>query len=247
MGALPAGKCVRRKALVHQAQGAHHVGIGKFLVEICDLRSEQQSFVDNRARRKRRNIENLAVSNFGLPDLGLRPLSDHVQFALESIFIEAFAAAYKNLLNVRLGGAGNAADCRGIRGCITPSQYREALFAHDALEDSFALQTLVLLDREKSHSHAVGARLGQLKADLVTFSRKKFVRNLNQNAGAIAGFGVAAAGAAMREVDEYFNSLADDLVAFFAANAGYKANAARVMLVRRVVETLRGREPGFRV
>jgi hypothetical protein len=86
-----------------------------------------------------------------------------------------------------------------------------------------------------------------LKPDLAAFPGKEFVRNLNQNASAIAGFRIAAAGAAMSQVDEDFNSLADNLVAFFAANAGYKANAARVMLVRRVVETLRGREPSLRV
>jgi hypothetical protein len=105
----------------------------------------------------------------------------------------------------------------------------------------------VLLDGEKGHPHAVGARLGQSKPELAAFPHEEFVRDLNQNAGTVAGFRIATTRAPMRQVDQYFNSLADNLMAFFAANAGYKANAARVMLVRRVVETLRGREPGLRV
>jgi hypothetical protein len=123
MGALPAGKSIRREALVHQTQGAHRVRIGKLLIEICDLRSEQQAFVDNGPRRKRWNIENLAVGNFRLPDFRLSPLSDYVQLALEGILIHlrGFAAAYKDLLNIGLGGSGDAADCRGKGGGVAPS------------------------------------------------------------------------------------------------------------------------------
>ena len=66
------------------------------------------------------------------------------------------------------------------------------------------------------------------------------MRDLNENAGAVAGFGIASAGAAMSQVDEDLNPLLDDLMAFFSANAGDKSHAAGVVLVRGIVETLRG-------
>jgi len=67
------------------------------------------------------------------------------------------------------------------------------------------------------------------------------VRNLNQHACAIAGFRVAAAGAAVRQVDQNLNSLLNDLMTLIAANAGYEPDTAGIVLVRRVVKTLRRR------
>lgn len=63
--------------------------------------------------------------------------------------------------------------------------------------------------------------------------------NLNQRAGAVAGFRIAAAGATMREIDEDLNSLLDDLVSLLAANAGDKADPAGVVFVRGIIKTLR--------
>jgi hypothetical protein len=43
----------------------------------------------------------------------------------------------------------------------------------------------------------------------------------------------------VRQIDQYLNSLLNDLVALFAAHARYKTDSAGVMLVRRIVKTLR--------
>ena len=74
--------------------------------------------------------------------------------------------------------------------------------------------------------------LGQREAQLRAFAGKELVGNLDQNAGAIAGFRIAAAGAAMRQVEQNLNSLADDVVTFLAADAGDEADPAGVVLVR---------------
>jgi len=68
------------------------------------------------------------------------------------------------------------------------------------------------------------------------------VRDLNEHAGSVAGFRIATAGSAVGEIDEYLNSLADYVVAFVAADAGYKADAARVVLVGGIVQSLGGRK-----
>ena len=52
MRSLPTRKCVGGEALMHQAQRAGYVGIGKLFVEIRDLRSEQETLVNNSAARK---------------------------------------------------------------------------------------------------------------------------------------------------------------------------------------------------
>ena len=79
---------------------------------------------------------------------------------------------------------------------------------------------------------------GQGEAELRALAREKLVRDLDQEAGAVAGFRIAAAGAAMRQVDQDLNALDDDVVRFLALDVGDKANAAGIVLVARVVEAL---------
>ena len=71
-------------------------------------------------------------------------------------------------------------------------------------------------------------------------------RFMNENACAVASLRVAAACAAVREIDENFDSLADDVVRLFAVQINDETHAARVMLVTGVVQPLRlqGREFG---
>ena len=68
------------------------------------------------------------------------------------------------------------------------------------------------------------------------------MRNLNQHARAVAGLGIAAASSAVLEVGEHLDSLFHDGVALLAANAGDKTEAAGIMLVGRVVQTLGRRQ-----
>ena len=68
---------------------------------------------------------------------------------------------------------------------------------------------------------------------------EKGVGNLDEDAGAVAGFGVAAGGAAMGEVDEDLEALADDLVALFAADVRDQSHAAGIVLIARMIEALR--------
>ena len=83
---------------------------------------------------------------------------------------------------------------------------------------------------------------GSEKPRLAAFALEKRVRNLNQNARAIAGLRIAAAGAAMRQIDQNLNALQDDVVRLPALDIGDKADAASVMLVLRAVKSLSRRQ-----
>ena len=96
----------------------------------------------------------------------------------------------------------------------------------------------MLLNRQKRHADAVRAGSGKFEAQPGTFAGEELVRDLNEHAGPVAGFRIATAGSAVGEVDEYLNSLADYVVAFVAADAGYKSDAACVVLVRGIVQSL---------
>ena len=105
----------------------------------------------------------------------------------------------------------------------------------------------MLLDRKEGHADAIGSRFRQREAQLLAFAGEEFVRNLDQDAGAIAGFWIAAAGAAMRQVEQHLDSLLDNVVTFMAADVGDKTNAAGVVLVRGIVKSLGGRQAIARI
>ena len=138
--------------------------------------------------------------------------------------------------------ARHAADRRSIDGRIPPSQDRKPFFADDALDDAFALKAIKFFHGQKCHAYCVGTGRGQRETQLATLPHEKLVRNLDQNPSAVARFRIAATGPAVGQVDEHLNALANNFMGRVAANAGDKADAARIMLMRRIVKTLRWRQ-----
>ena len=128
-----------------------------------------------------------------------------------------------------------------VDGRVAPAEDGEPFLADDALEDAFALQPLVRFDRQEGHADAVLAGRRQGEAELGALAREELVRDLDQHAGAVAGFRIAAAGAAMRQVDQDLNALDDDVVRFVAFDVGNEADAAGIVLMAGIVKSLRGR------
>ena len=98
----------------------------------------------------------------------------------------------------------------------------------------------VRLHRQERHADAVLAGGRQGEAELGALAREELVRDLDQHAGAVAGFRIAAAGAAVGQVDEDLNALDDDVVRFLAFDVGNEADTAGVVFLARIVQPLRG-------
>ncbi len=81
---------------------------------------------------------------------------------------------------------------------------------------------------------------GSVDALLGHFLAIETVRNLDQDARAVAHQRIGADGAPVVEVLENLQALLDDLVAFLALDVSDEADAAGVVFVLRVVQTLRG-------
>ena len=96
--------------------------------------------------------------------------------------------------------------------------------------------------RQKDHPHAIFAGSRQVDSQGSAFALKKRVRNLDQDARAVAGLWIAATGAAMREINQDLDALQDDVVRFATFDAGDKANAAAIVLIFRAVKALRRRQ-----
>ncbi len=98
------------------------------------------------------------------------------------------------------------------------------------------------VDGQKGHSHAVFAGSGQFEAQAGAFALEKSVGNLDQNARAVAGLRIAAAGASVRQIDQDLNALEDDIVRLVPGDIGYKTDAASIVLLLRVIEALSRRQ-----
>src|SRR5690606_25272258 len=88
----------------------------------------------------------------------------------------------------------------------------------------------------------VGARRRQLEPELCGLLAQEAIRHLDQDAGAVPGLGIAAAGPAVLEPLEHLDALVDQLVRLLAADVRHEPDAAGVSLLRRIVESLAGRK-----
>ena len=79
---------------------------------------------------------------------------------------------------------------------------------------------------------------GRLKPELRRHFLEKLVRRLHEDARAVAGVGLAAARAAMVEVQQHLQRLLDNGVRLFALHVDDKADAAGVVLELRIVKPL---------
>ncbi len=113
-----------------------------------------------------------------------------------------------------------------------------AFFCNDRLDDFFELPALLAVIRARKSCQRHIARLRQLKTQAGAGLFEKSVRHLHQDAGAVTGVFLAAAGAAVIEVLQYRERLLDDLVRFFTLDIDDEADAAGIMLKARIVETL---------
>ncbi len=142
------------------------------------------------------------------------------------------------MLDVRLRSSRHAADSIHFDRRIAPTEHGEAFFARGLLEQAFAGEPLLPLDRQKAHRNAVFARSGQAEPEMRGFFREKFVRNLNQNARAVACLGVATAGAPMLEIYQDFQTFAHDFARGFTFDVHDETDAAGIMLMSGIVQTL---------
>ena len=238
----PLGKGVGREALVHQRQRAHHARILQVQVVLAHLVGQQQPLVDHGARRHRRHVVLLAVVQAQVLDGVAGDLADHVQLALERVgHHHVRAAADEDLADHRLLGAhGGRHRHVAVDRHVAPAQHHLALGAHGALELLLAgLARGVLLGQEH-HAHAVLAMRRQLHALRGQLGTVERVRNLDQDAGAVAHQGIGSHGAAVIQVLQDQQALVDDVVRLAALDVGNEPDAAGIVLIGGVVQALCG-------
>ena len=116
----------------------------------------------------------------------------------------------------------------------------------DALQDGPARGAVVRVTRQEDEPGPVVTGGGKGDAEPRALTREEGVRHLDENARAVAGVHLAAAGPAVQEVLQDREGLADDRVGLAALDVHHEADPAGVVLVGRVVQALRRGEPRAR-
>ena len=99
--------------------------------------------------------------------------------------------------------------------------------------------------RHEQIADRVFARLRQLEAELGGLLGEKLVRDLHQDAGAVAHARVGADRAAMLQIAQDAQPVLDDLVRLAALDVGDEADAAGILVERGIVQALRRRRAGI--
>ena len=127
----------------------------------------------------------------------LDALADDVELELEQRrVLHAAAAADEYLAEHRLAGTRRWPERGIVHRHVAPAKHDLALLAHDSFEKFFARGALAGVARQEHQTGAVLANHGKLHAEAFALARKERVWNLHQDAGAVAGVFLAAAGAA---------------------------------------------------
>ena len=225
---------------VDQCQGGDDGVVREVTVEGIQLVGPQQALVDHGLAGQAGDVE-------VVPDLGgetrvhrvLDDLADDVELSLELVLgCRLRAGADEELPDEGRHLSRHLAALGKIRGHVAPAQELLTLVPDGLFDHLLAPLVVIRLPRQEDHADAVAARIRQGDTHGTAMPPEKGVGNLEQDAGAVAGMGVASAGAAMLEVDQDVNGVADDVVGLPAVEVGHDAHAARVVLMSRVVESL---------
>ena len=235
----PRGERVRAEPLMHERESGFERRVREIREHRRELPGREHPLVGERVARQADDVEEAARERVDgdAVDGVLDALADHIELPFEALSIRE-GRADEDLLEHRLRCLRAVADETVVGRHVAPAEQRAALLVdnlRDQIADRFAI---ALVARQEHESSTVGPCLGQReRKDLA----EKLVRRLDQNAGAIARVGLAAARAAVLEVDEDLHRLAHNPVRLASLDVDDEADTAGIAFIPGVIETLRRR------
>ena len=173
---------------MHERDRRNNARVAQIAVVTANLISEQEAFVDDRARRHRRHEIFLAMLELQRLDLVARGLANHVKLALQRVGDHYVGAtADEDLPDHRLAVLDQRRHRHvAIQRHISPAQHDLTLGAYGAFQLLLARQPRRVLAWQEDHADAILTLRRQSERTLGKLLAIKRVRNLNQHAGAVA-------------------------------------------------------------
>ncbi len=233
----PRRERVGREARVHDAQRALHPLVLQVQVERLELRGGEHALVDDGLAGQAGEVHRLAAGAVLARALGAQlvfgPLADDVGAALE---LHAVSADDEDLTQGRHGVTRQRTQRRLVERDVAPAQDLQAL-GFDDLLDGFARQLGVAGRlRQECDTGGVAALGRQLEAFFRADGAEELVRNLQQDACAVAGVRLGTCSTAVLQVQQCRDRLVDDVAAPTSVNVRDHGDATGVVLMRGVVQ-----------
>ena len=190
------------------------------------------------------HVELLAVPKPQRLDRVAGFLADDVELALERVLVHRRRPARdEDLADDRLDVLRPLGKPAVVRRHVAPAEQNLAFARHRALDLLLARHPGGRLLRQEHHADAVLADRGQREALRAACLAQEPVRQLDQDAGAVALQRIGARRAAMGQVPQDRQRLRYDGVPLLALDVGDEAEAAGIVLIRGIVQALPRRRP----
>jgi hypothetical protein len=227
---------------VIDGEGGDEALVEQIGIEGGELLGQERALVDHRAARQRADVEVLD----GLLDGGLLDAAaDDVKVGLELLLVDAGAVADHDLLNLRPRRVGLLADHLDVHRHLAPAIDGVALRQDLALDDdAAALLRAQVGARQEDHADGELARPGE-RAGAADMLLEEILGDLDMDAGAVAGLAVGIDRAAVPHRLQRRDGGRHDLAPRPAVECCDQADAARIMLVGRIVEAGRREMAGI--
>ena len=239
MCALPAGRGVGGVARVDERHGRFDGGVVEIDEETAHLRGHKHALVHDGARAHGAHIEDLVAQG----KLGVGLLFDgaaaHVQATLKGIASgRVVRTAQESLQDSRHAGAGRLAQVVRVDGHLAPKEQRHAGLGAALLKHATGILYALVVLWEEQHGHAIVALCRQNLAALLSLFTEKVMRDLEQDAGAIAGVLLESRAAAVLQVDQNGQRIVQNLVMALTVDIGKRADATCIVVEFGAIKAL---------
>ena len=237
--ALPAGRGVGGVARVDERHGRLDGGVVEIDEEAAHLRGHKHALVNDGARAHGAHIEDLVAQG----KLGVGLLFDgaaaHVQAALKGITGgRVVRTAQEGLQDSRHAGAGRLAQVVRVDGHLAPKEQRHAGLGAALLKHATGILYALVVLWEEQHGHAIVALCRQNLAALLSLFTEKVMRNLEQDASAVAGVLLESRAAAVLQVDQNGQCIVQNLVMALTVDIGKRADTACIVVEFGAIKAL---------
>ena len=226
---------------MHQRQRALEIRLAQVGIVGAELVGEEHALVDHGAAGDRHRVIARQPPLVLAIDRRRDRLPQDVELALELVLGElVFSLSDENLHVEGLGRLHRLAERRVVdRHVGAPAEDAQAFARRDLLEGLAHELAPLGVARHEQRADAVLAGRRQRDAERLGLAGEKLVRDLHQDAGAVAGARIGADRAAMLEIDQDGERVLDDLVRLAALDVGDEADAAGILGERGIVKAVR--------
>ena len=237
--ALPAGRGVGGVARVDERHGRLDGGVVEIDEEAAHLRGDEHALVHDGARAHGAHVEDLVAQGELGVGLFLDGAAAHVQAALKGIAGGCVVrTAQEGLQDSGHAGAGRLAQVVRVDRHLAPKEQRHAGLGAALLKHAAGILYAPVVLREEQHGHAIIAFCRQNLAALLSLFTEKVMRNLEQDASAVAGVLLESGAAAVLQVDQNGQCVVQNLVMALTVDIGERADAACIVVEFGAIKAL---------